>query len=137
MAFDEGLAQRLREALAEQGTVTEKRMFGGLAFMVGGHMCAGIVGDELMVRVGAAAEPALLRQPHARPMDFTGRPLRGFLFVASPGIAADDALREWLARGLAFVRTLPARHLQDLQARPRVRRSGAPKSGRLHATRRR
>lgn len=125
MGFDEGLAQRVREALSERGDVTEKRMFGGLAFMVRGHMCVGLVKGDLMVRVGLAAEPALLGLPHVRPMDFTGRPLGGFLFVDSHGVASDEALAEWIGRGLAFVGTLADRRREDLHARPGARRARA------------
>ena len=77
MAYDESLAQRVRKLLAEQAGLSEQRMFGGLAFLLGGHMCVGIVKDRLMVRVGPAAYASLVAQPHARKMDFTGRPMKG------------------------------------------------------------
>jgi TfoX/Sxy family transcriptional regulator of competence genes len=107
MAFDEGLAQRIREQLEERSDVSEKRMFGGIAFLIGGNMCAGVVGGELMVRVGADAYEDALSQPGARPMDFTGRPMKGFVYVSGDGVAEDDALAAWLGRGLAFARSLP------------------------------
>ncbi len=109
MAYDEGLAERIREGLAEERDVTEKKMFGGVAFMLRGSMFVGIVKEDLMVRVGAEAHDDALREPHARTMDFTGKPMRGYVYVAPQGYARDDALRGWLARGLAFVRTLPAK----------------------------
>ena len=84
-------------------------MFGGVAFMLRGSMFVGIVKEDLMVRVGAEAHEGALREPHARTMDFTGKPMRGYVYVAPPGYARDDALRAWLARGLAFVSALPAK----------------------------
>jgi hypothetical protein len=82
-------------------------MFGCLAFLVGGHMCMGISGGNLMVRTGEAGHAEALGQPHARPMDFTGRPMKGFVFVSPAGYESDAALQAWLDRGLRFVRTLP------------------------------
>ena len=107
MAWDEGLAQRIRELLDEQPGLSEKRMFGGLAFLVGGNMAVGIVKDELMVRVGPAAYAAALREPHARPMDFTKRPMQGFVFVAPAGFEEDAELRRWVERGVRFAESLP------------------------------
>ncbi|MGH0035763.1 MAG: TfoX/Sxy family protein [Myxococcota bacterium] len=107
MACDEGLAQRIRELLETRRDVDERRMFGGIAFMVGGHMCAGVVGDELMVRVGPDAYEACLALRHARPMDFTGRPMKGLVYVAAEGISEDEDLDAWLQRGLAFAGSLP------------------------------
>ncbi|WP_369959963.1 TfoX/Sxy family protein [Pseudomonas benzenivorans] len=92
MAYDEGLAERLREALQGQADITERKMFGGMAFMVRGHMCVGILGDVLMARVGPGAYEQALALPHVRPMDFTGRPMRGYVFVDPPGIAEDADL---------------------------------------------
>jgi len=107
MAYDENLALRVRPLLAEQSDLREQKMFGGLTFMVGGHMCCGIVGDELMVRVGPAQYGAALDQPHARMIDFTGRPMNGMVMVAPPGFAADADLAAWVARGVAFAGALP------------------------------
>ncbi len=107
MAYDEGVAQRLREALSDEDDVVEKKMFGGVAFTHRGNMCCGVVGDELMVRVGADAYDAALREPHARPMDFTGRPMRGMLYVGTDGFESDEALGAWLQRARAFTETLP------------------------------
>ena len=105
MPYDEKLAARLRRILDRD--VEEKRMFGGLTFMVGGHMCCGVTGSDLMVRLGEEAASAAIADPHARPMDFTGRPLKGFVFVAAEGIATDRGLRGWVRRALRFVETLP------------------------------
>jgi TfoX/Sxy family transcriptional regulator of competence genes len=107
MACDEGLAQRIRELLDEQPGLSEKRMFGGLAFLVGGNMAVGIVKDELMVRVGPEAHASALAEPHARPMDFTKRPMRGFVFVAPAGFAEDADLTRWVGRGVRFAGSLP------------------------------
>ena len=107
MAYDEGLAQRIREVLDD--TATEKKMFGGLAFLLRGNMCAGVVGEELMVRVGPDAYDESLAQPHARAMDFTGRPMKGLVYVGSAGIEADDDLGAWIGRGIAFAGSLPAK----------------------------
>jgi len=84
-------------------------MFGGLAFLLRGHMVCGVVGDALMVRVGPAQYEAALGRSHVREMDFTGRPLKGFVFVGPPGIRSARQLESWVERGLAFVRSLPAR----------------------------
>ena len=107
MAYDELLAERLRDALRRRRGVTEKRMFGGLAFMVHGNMCCGIVKDELMVRVGKDAYDDALSQKHARPMDFTGKPLKGMVYVAKKGFAKQEDLKAWVERGMKFVKTLP------------------------------
>lgn len=105
MAYSLALAERMRSALALQVPTTERKMFGGLAFLLNGHMCCGINGDDLMARVGPAAYEGLLANPAARPMDFTGKPLKGYLFVDGASLT-DDALGEWVGHAVAFVRTL-------------------------------
>ena len=97
MAYEEKVARRVRAALASAGApeVAVRKMFGGLALMVNGHMCVGVVGEKLMLRVGPAAHADALAQPHAREMDFTGKPLRGFVYVAPPGFASEDDLDAW------------------------------------------
>lgn len=107
MAYDEGLAERLRDVLSEQIGVTEKKMFGGLAFLCQGHMFCGITGEELMVRVGTEGYEQALLEPHTRAMDFTGKALKGYVYVAPEGFEADDDLKHWANRGLEFVLTLP------------------------------
>ncbi len=109
MAYDEGLAERIREVLAERDDIREKRMFGGIAFLLGGNMSVGIVNDVLMVRVGKDDYPAMLRQPYARAMDFTGKSLTGFVYVDPEGIDDDNDLRVWIERGVAFASALPAK----------------------------
>ena len=107
MAFSEELALRLRQALGEQNGVTERKMFGGLCFMVHGNMLGGVMGDEIIVRVGAERYEDALKQPHTREMDFTGRPMRGFVVVASEGIASGEHLHTWVQRGVQFATSLP------------------------------
>jgi hypothetical protein len=107
MAFDEGAAQRVREILQEQPDLKEKKMFGGLAFMLSGHMCVGVVDNLLMARVGPAQYESCLTRPYVRKMDFTGRPMKGFLFIEPAGFEADTDLMDWIERCQAFVRTLP------------------------------
>jgi TfoX/Sxy family transcriptional regulator of competence genes len=107
MPFDEALAQRTRSLIGGDYAVEEKRMFGGLAFMVNGHMCCGISGQDLMVRVGPDIFEQALKRPHARPMDFTGRPLRGFVYVSPEGCRTSAKLNEWVKVGLEFALSLP------------------------------
>lgn len=110
MAYDEHLAERLRDvygARVPPAQMSERKMFGGLCFMVRGHMSCGIVDSTLMARVGPDAYAEALEQPHAREMDFTGRPLKGMVYVDPQGVAADDELGNWVERSLAFVRSLP------------------------------
>jgi TfoX/Sxy family transcriptional regulator of competence genes len=107
MAYDESDAYRVRAALAGQEAVTERKMFGGLAFMVHGHMCCGVMQDHLMVRVGPDQYADALAQPHAREMDFTGRPMKGIVWVDPPGFQSEAGLQTWIERGLAFVTSLP------------------------------
>jgi len=109
MSYDEGLAERVREVFEERRGLQERRMFGGLAFLLSGNMCVGILGDELMVRVGPEAYAEAIAAPHAREMDFTGRPMKGLVFVGSEGVDSDDELREWVARGVSFASSLPAK----------------------------
>jgi hypothetical protein len=107
MAYSEVLVERMRSALAGRMDVAERKMFGGLCFMVSGHMACGTHGEEIMVRVGPDAHAQALQQPHARPMDFTGRPMKGFVFVGTEGIASDEDLADWIAYGVAFATSMP------------------------------
>jgi TfoX/Sxy family transcriptional regulator of competence genes len=109
MAYDEGLSQRIRELLSDAPTVEEKKMFGGLAFMVNGNMAVGVTGAELMVRVGAENYQSALADPHVRPMDFTGKPLRGFVYVDEKGYETDEGLAKWVSHAVDFVLTLPSK----------------------------
>ncbi len=107
MAYDERLADRVRAALDGQDGLSARKMFGGLAFMVHGNMACGVEGDRLMVRVGPDRHEEALGRPHAAPMDFTGRPMKGFVFVEPAGTATETALQDWVEMGVRFARSLP------------------------------
>lgn len=107
MAFDENLAQRVRSALSARTGVTERKMFGGLAFMVRGHMSVGVREQQLMLRLGEAAAEVALKRRHVRPMDFTGRVMKGMVYVDAPGLRGAAALRKWVDAAVGFVETLP------------------------------
>ena len=109
MAYDEGLAERIRDVVTGRKGVTEKKMFGGVAFMRGDKMFVGIVKDELMVRCGPENIDLALGKPHVRRMDFTGRPMKGYVFVAPEGVVDDAALKWWVDLAAAHVATLPAK----------------------------
>ncbi len=109
MAWDEQLAERVRALVEGRKDIDEKPMFGGLCLLAHGNMFAGIQGETLMVRVGKEAHDEAMARPHARIMDFSGRPMRGYVYVDPPGIASEAQLREWIELGLAFVDTLPAK----------------------------
>ncbi len=103
MSYDLKAAERVRRMLSDRSDVVEKRMVGGLSFMVGGSMCCGVTGDALMVRVGADARDRMLAEPHVRPMKLGGRPLAGFVCIEPAGFRTDPALRAWVQRGIEFV----------------------------------
>ena len=107
MAYDEGLAERLRQATNGMPGVTEKQMFGGLAMMKDGHMFVGIVDERLMVRIGRDEAESALTEPHVVPMDFSGRPMKDYVFVQPEGAASDEELRRWVGLAEAFVDALP------------------------------
>jgi hypothetical protein len=107
MAYDESLAQRVRRELAALEGVSERRMFGGLCFMLHGNMALGIDKERLMVRVGPKAYKAALQKPHARPMDMTGRPMKGFVVVPPEGVAACEELQGWVGQEVDFALSLP------------------------------
>ena len=106
MAYDEKLAARIRALLADRTDVTERKMFGGLTFMVAGHMCCGVNADELIVRLDPDREDDALARPHARPMDFTGRPMRGFVTVRPEGLRGAH-LKRWVREAVARAESLP------------------------------
>ncbi|MFE8946948.1 TfoX/Sxy family protein [Streptomyces sp. NPDC007856] len=107
MAYDEGLAERIRERFETDPDITEKRMFGGIAFLCHGNMAVGVTGDDLMVRVGPDATDAALTRPGTRVFDMTGRPMRGWIVVAGEAVAEDADLARWIDEGRAFAATLP------------------------------
>jgi TfoX/Sxy family transcriptional regulator of competence genes len=106
MAYDEKLAERIRRALGPRADVIEKKMFGGIAFLLDGKMFVGIVKDDLMVRVGPERYDAALAEANVRPMDFTGKPMNGYVFVGPKGSRTEKAVKRWVEQGAAFVATL-------------------------------
>lgn len=106
MAYDEQLAARVRALLADRADVSERKMFGGLTFMLRGHMCCGVNGDELIVRLDPEREDEALARPHARPMDLTGRPMRGFITVQPDGLQG-SRLNLWVQEAVARAESLP------------------------------
>ncbi|MBL0215401.1 MAG: TfoX/Sxy family protein [Myxococcales bacterium] len=119
MTYDETLAKRVRKILAMHPDVVEQKMFGGLAFLLRGKMFVGVIHHDLMVRVGPESYTAALKRPHVRPMDFTGRPLTGFVYVAAPGWRTDAAVERWARQAAEFVATLPATKRKPRRPRPR------------------
>ncbi len=109
MAYDEGLAQRVREEMGELPGYVEKKMFGGIGFMVQGNMACGVIGTGLIVRVGRERYRDAVAAPHTGPFDMTGRPMTGWIVVAAEGYAADEDLRDWVQEGVAFAQSLPAK----------------------------
>jgi len=109
MAYDEDLARRIREHYEERGDVEEKKMFGGLCFMVSNHMCCGIVGDTLMARVGPDNYEECVAHRHAREMDFTGRAMNGMVYVSPPGLESEKNLAHWLGICTSFAGSLPTK----------------------------
>ena len=107
MAFDERLAERIGKTLAGRHGLTERKMFGGIAFMVGGNMCCGVVKHDLMVRVGPQQYEKVLAEPGVRPMDFTGRPMTGMVYVDGEACANGRTLAKWVNRGADFAASLP------------------------------
>jgi TfoX/Sxy family transcriptional regulator of competence genes len=106
MPYDEGLVQRVRELVGDNPDITEKKMFGGLAFMVQGNMALGLMTDDLMIRVGAEQLEGALAQPHTRKMDLTGRPMKGFVIVEAEGYESDKMLKAWIKQGIDYARSL-------------------------------
>lgn len=106
MAYDEGLAARIRAVLGRRKELVEKKMFGGLAFLLNANMFCGVLQKDLVLRLGAEAGDQALKSPHVRSMDFTGRPMKGYVYIAPPGIPNDQALRQWLERAIAFTSSL-------------------------------
>ena len=109
MAYSETAAQRLRAELGTLPGLTEKKMFGGICFLLGGNMVCGVLGNNLIMRVGAAQHTASLAQPGARVFDFSGKPMTGWVAVAPVGYAAKDDLARWVKSAVAFAGSLPAK----------------------------
>ncbi|MBI4297572.1 MAG: TfoX/Sxy family protein [Chloroflexi bacterium] len=109
MAYNQKLAERVRHLLAGQPGIVEKSMFGGLTFMVMDNMCCGVLNNDLVVRVGPEHYQEALADPSARPMDFTGRPLKGMLYIGPKGCKTEKELKAWVDEALSFVVSLPPR----------------------------
>ena len=109
MAYDEGLAERVRRALSERPGLVEKKMFGGIGFMLQGSMACGVNKDNLIVRVGPEQYEEALAQPYAKPFDMTGRPMKGWVMVAPDGYASDHDIESWVRQGADFALSLPAK----------------------------
>ncbi len=109
MPFDESVAARVRKTLVRTPGVAEKKMFGGLAFLVNGHMCCGVLGTTLVLRLGEEGAAEALREPHTRAMDFTGKPMKSMVYVAPEGYGPDAVLRRWVKQAIAFACSLPAK----------------------------
>ena len=109
MPYDEALASRVREILSLVRGFSDKKMFGGLCFLINGNMCCGVLNDELVLRLEPEHAEDLLSRPHTRPMDFTGRPMQGYVYVAPEGLETDAALEGWVSRAIAYATQLPAK----------------------------
>ena len=125
MAYDEALTARVRATLSGARGMTEKKMFGGLAFLDHGRMCVGVLKDTLVVRLAPAACAKALTRPYTQPMDFTGKPMTGFLYVDAAGLKTERQLSGWISAARAFVSTLPPR-----KARPKAVRKSRGRGGR-------
>ena len=109
MTYDDGLAQRVREEMGELPGYVEKKMFGGIGFMVRGNMACGVIGEDLIVRVGRERYEDALTEPHTGPFDMTGRPMTGWIVVSAEGYEADEDLKGWVEEGVALAQSLPAK----------------------------
>jgi TfoX/Sxy family transcriptional regulator of competence genes len=107
VVYDEALAARVRAVLGAHPDVGETKMFGGLSFMLGGQMCCGVLKDQLVVRVGTDKLEQALSEPYTQPMDFTGRPSSGMVYVEGAGLRSDSELGRWVERAVEYVRTHP------------------------------
>jgi TfoX/Sxy family transcriptional regulator of competence genes len=106
MAYDEQLAARVRKILSRRKGLTEKKMFGGLSFLLDGKMCCGVLRDDLVIRIQPEDYEAVLKESYVRPMDFTGRPLKGFIYVGSEGCQTEQELSRWVEHGVDFVSSI-------------------------------
>ncbi|MFT3699772.1 MAG: TfoX/Sxy family protein [Kofleriaceae bacterium] len=122
MAYNEALAARIRRGLPPDSSITEKKMFGGIAFLFDGKMFIGVADNDLMVRVGPEAHAASLAKPNVRPMDFTGKPMVGYVFVGPKGTKTDDAVAAWSTQAREFVATVKKVKKKPAKPRPRPRK---------------
>ncbi len=107
MAYNQALAEKIRRVVATQKGMSEKAMFGGIAFLEKGKMVVGVQGDSLMARIGPEAYEDVLQTPHVKPMIFTGKPMRGFIYVSQKGWSNDSTLKKWVSMSREYVATLP------------------------------
>lgn len=107
MAFSEELAMRIRDAVAGRRSLLEKKMFGGVGFLLHGNMLVGVWKDSLIVRLGPDAYDDALLEPHVREFDITGKPMKGWVMVEPEGVRDDEPLKVWIERATKFVKTLP------------------------------
>jgi len=127
MAYDETLGLRVREILSSVRGFSEKKMFGGLCFLIHGNMCCGVLKDELVLRLEPDRAQELLSRSHTRPMDFTGRPMKGFVFIEAGGLGTDRELKEWVSMALSFARSQPRKSGRKLPSRRATTRPGKQK----------
>ena len=133
MAYDEETAERVRKLLSGRSDVSEKKMMGGLCFMVQGRMCCSVSGKGgLLVRVGAGAQQSMLGEPHVSPMDMGGRTMTGFVRVAPEGYRTEGALKAWITRGLDFVATMPTGESSRKSTRPKAPNKAPNKAPKRH-----
>ena len=128
MAYDETLASRVRQILSPVTGFSEKKMFGGLCFLIHRNMCCGVLKDELVLRLDPERAHDLLSRPYTRPMDFTGRPMKGFVFIEAKGLRTARQLRDWVSMARSFAQSLPPKRRgkspsRRLTTRPAMRRS--------------
>ena len=115
MAYSEILVSRLQKILSGRQGIDEKKMFGGLSFLVNGKMFCGVLKNDLVVRVNPHDSETLLKRAHVRPMDFTGRPMKGFLYVGLDGCKTDEDLQGWVDLSLNFMESLPVKKIKKIQ----------------------
>jgi TfoX/Sxy family transcriptional regulator of competence genes len=109
VAYDERLAERVRDALGGHAGVSERKMFGGIGFMIDGNMCCGVHGEELILRLGDEDAEAALADPHGRVFDMTGRPMKGWVLMGPGALESDEELRRWLEPAIDLASSLPAK----------------------------
>jgi len=107
MAFDEELAARIRKLVGKRRGLAEKKMFGGIAFLLNGNMCCGVHREEMIVRIDPEGTGAALKRPHVRIFDISGRPMKGWILVGAGGVAGESALSKWVEAGVAYASSLP------------------------------
>jgi TfoX/Sxy family transcriptional regulator of competence genes len=129
MAYDLGLADRIRVVLGRSGAFSERKMFGGLCFLVNGHMCCGIVKSDLMLRLTQETATAAHREPNTRPMDFTGKPMKSMIYVGAEGVDSDSSLERWVRSSERMARALPGK-AEKSRVPPRKTRKAAGLLGR-------